>query len=109
MRVGSGPRNQIVIHDDDISREHAEIKSGPGGWKIVDLESVSGTKVNGNYVNQQVLQDGDRIEIGSAVLTFDAGTAGGGAPRPVAAAPAPAPAPAAVAPAPVAAAAPSPA
>jgi len=67
-----------------LSDEHAEIRRTPQGFKVIDLESRHGTRVNGRYVNQQVLAEGDEIVLGKVTLVFRAGDA---LPGPIAAAP----------------------
>jgi tetratricopeptide (TPR) repeat protein len=90
--VGRKDGASVRIDDPDVGPEHCQIRNIPGvGYKLVDLESRTGTKVNGAFVNQHVLRDGDVIQIGRARITFS-----GIAPPPMRAAPAAAPAVAAV-------------
>jgi hypothetical protein len=116
LRAGSGPACALVLADAAVGREHAEFKRTGASWRVLDLESATGTKVNGAFVHQAVLADGDRLEMGGARLQFRAGGAAAPEPAPipaagVAAPPAPVPAPIptpvlAVTPAPLAPAAP---
>lgn len=71
IRIGRSPENNIVLEDTQSSRNHCEIERVAGGYKLVDLESKNGTKVNGRFVNQHFLVHLDRIEIGNAVLLFE--------------------------------------
>lgn len=73
LHIGSTPENNIRLRDADASRVHCEIKKTPQGYKIIDLESKVGTQVNGEHINQHVLQHGDRIQIGGALMQFHAG------------------------------------
>ena len=43
---------------------------GGGGFTIKDLGSQNGTFVNGHRVTDQVLDDGDTIEVGSVKFVF---------------------------------------
>lgn len=101
--VGSDAACGLVIADAAVSPVHCEFRRGANGWRVVDLESREGTSVNGEFVNQRVLTDGDVIQIGSVQGKVSGLQAASAAPaaRPAAA---PAAAPRAAAPAPRAAA-----
>jgi len=96
VRIGSAPTNGLVLRDPGVSQEHAEVKRTGSVWRLVDLESANGTRVNGLYVNKQDLKDGDAISVGGAKLTFRDEPASAPIPISGAAAPAPIPAPAPV-------------
>lgn len=60
----------VVIPEPTVSRTHAVVRpdeSGPG-YIIEDLDSRSGTYVNGVRKRRAVLLEGDRVKIGSALL-----------------------------------------
>jgi hypothetical protein len=63
----------VVVDDANVSRKHAEIRPGPHGWTIADLGSTNGTRVNGRDVRggAHPLNDGDRLELGTAQATFE--------------------------------------
>jgi len=69
--AGRAPENKIVIDDKQASRRHFQIDRVEFGFKLVDLESRNGTRVNDRSVNQALLRPGDRIQIGKHVLTFE--------------------------------------
>lgn len=61
-------------HDDNVSRQHAEIKAMSGGQYVLkDLSSKNGTFVNECPISTWVLKDGDMIRIGTSTLTFRKG------------------------------------
>jgi DNA-binding CsgD family transcriptional regulator len=70
--IGRSADNAIVVSDDSsVSRAHALIERLPAGWAVRDLGSRNGTFVNGTRIwSEYVLHPSDRIEIGSARLTF---------------------------------------
>lgn len=68
--LGRSTENAVYVDDRQASRNHCQVERFAGGWKVVDLASRNGTRVNGVSVNQHVLKSGDRIEIGEAVVTF---------------------------------------
>jgi MoxR-like ATPase len=51
-----------------ISLRHARITVEEGQTKIEDLESVTGTMVNGRVVHEKALEDGDTISIGKITM-----------------------------------------
>jgi pSer/pThr/pTyr-binding forkhead associated (FHA) protein len=69
--AGRAPENKIIIDDKQASRRHFTIDKIEYGFKLVDLESRNGTRVNDRQVNQMLLRPGDRIQIGKHVLTFE--------------------------------------
>jgi pSer/pThr/pTyr-binding forkhead associated (FHA) protein len=71
VRIGASKDNNIELQDDAASRNHCEIRKTQKGYRLIDLESKSGTRVNGEFVNQHALEPGDRVEVGQVVLVFD--------------------------------------
>src|SRR5262245_12006137 len=69
--AGRAPENKIVIDDKQASRRHFTVDKIEYGFKIVDLESRNGTRVNDRQVNQMFLRPGDKIQIGKHVLPFE--------------------------------------
>lgn len=71
--VGRLPESTISINDTNVSREHAEIRTGNAAYVVVDLESTNGTMVNGvRIVSEQRLNDSDIISFGSTHVRFEA-------------------------------------
>jgi Protein of unknown function (DUF3662)/FHA domain len=74
--IGRGSDADLRINDPGISRRHAQIRVAPTGRglqiDIVDLGSTNGIMVNGQRVQQAVLQEGSRIEIGSTRMLVHA-------------------------------------
>lgn len=63
--------NPFHAHDHGVSRLHAEIRLGPDGVDIVDLDSANGTLVNGRRLRPQeavAVRNGDIIQLGSLSL-----------------------------------------
>ena len=69
--AGRSSDNRIHIDDKQASRRHCQIEKIEFGYKLVDLESRNGTRVNDRVVNQALLRPGDRITIGKHTLTFE--------------------------------------
>lgn len=71
MIIGRESRNDIVIPDINVSRQHAEIRrEANGAWVISDLGSTNGTFVNGRQVKSAPLQDADRLTLGTTSVEF---------------------------------------
>jgi hypothetical protein len=71
MVIGRSRDCDITVDDANISREHAELRRGGDGWKIVDLGSTNGVKVNRRRIDQAQLKHGDRITVGVTDLDFE--------------------------------------
>jgi pSer/pThr/pTyr-binding forkhead associated (FHA) protein len=67
VRIGRDPRNQVVIDDLYVSRNHAFITFEDGKFWVEDLGSKNGTKLNGAHiVDREVLNSGDLLTVGHA-------------------------------------------
>ena len=71
LLMGRESKNDIVVHDINASRTHAELRLEPQGvWTITDLGSTNGTLVNGAEIATHPLREGDRITIGMTNFVF---------------------------------------
>ena len=68
--VGRGPDVDLFLADDAMSSEHAILELGENGFRVRDLASTNGLRVNGTEVLSADLEHGDRIEIGSHEFRF---------------------------------------
>src|SRR6202162_4748501 len=76
--VGRKVDKDLVIADPRVSRDHAQITQEGQEFFLVDLGSKHGTFVNGERIQRQKLERGDRLEFGardSAYLLFNPGRA----------------------------------
>ena len=65
VRIGRSPDLELVIADDFVSTQHAQILPAPGGPVLEDLGSTNGTLVGGRRISRVVpLAAGDEIEVG---------------------------------------------
>lgn len=71
ISIGRSTENLICISDKKASRKHCQIEKVGQGYKLVDLESRNGTRVNEEMVNQKLLSAGDVIRIGDVTITFE--------------------------------------
>ncbi len=69
ISIGRHPDNRLRVKDDLASRHHCLIEPapdvGPGSYRLKDLQSRNGTKLNGMKVTESVLSVGDVIRIGA--------------------------------------------
>jgi len=69
--IGRSRDCDVVLSDPNVSRRHAELRREGDGWKVVDLGSTNGVKVNRRRVDEAKLRPGDTITLGLADLTFE--------------------------------------
>jgi hypothetical protein len=70
--IGRSRQCDVVVDDPNISRQHAEVRPRGGAWVLTDLGSTNGTLLGGRRIEHpEVIQPGDRIEIGTSVITFE--------------------------------------
>jgi len=69
--VGRQGRCELTLRHEDVSRRHAEIGFEEGRFVVRDLGSTNGTFLNGKEISgTNPLSPGDRVEIGSQIITF---------------------------------------
>ncbi|HEX9189489.1 MAG TPA: FHA domain-containing protein, partial [Vicinamibacteria bacterium] len=74
--LGRSHECDLILPDVLLSRRHAEIARGPLGFRLRDLGSLNGTRLNDVRVVREVpLRDGDRIGMSDWTLVFHDGTA----------------------------------
>jgi hypothetical protein len=71
--IGRSRDCDIVLDDAGVSRRHAELRpEASATWRIEDLGSTNGVRVNGLTVaGAHELRSGDRIGMGSTEMTFE--------------------------------------
>lgn len=70
--LGRSRECDCVIDDANVSRRHAELqRDGRGDWRVRDLGSTNGVKVNSRKVDQARVSSGDEITLGTTTFTFD--------------------------------------
>jgi DNA-binding NtrC family response regulator len=71
MRVGTAVDNNLVLTDPRVSRNHLEIESEEGGYRVRDLGSTNGTYYRGARVGEVLVEQGAEIRVGSTVLRVE--------------------------------------
>ena len=71
VTIGRSPTNQIVIKEDQASRNHAEIFLSSGNWTVRDLGSRNGTAVDEERISgDHSLKVGETVWIAGTQLSF---------------------------------------
>lgn len=70
INIGRRPDNHLVLPDPRVSRAHAQIRAIRGQYVLFDLNSTSGTMVNGRRVHQYTLKPGDVISLSGVPLIY---------------------------------------
>jgi len=70
LSIGRNSSNSICIEDAGVSPSHCRIACNKERFLLTDLDSDSGTFVNGIPVKERALASGDQIAIGSSLFLF---------------------------------------
>jgi signal transduction histidine kinase/pSer/pThr/pTyr-binding forkhead associated (FHA) protein len=68
--LGRDNSNPIRLHDNEVSRRHAEVRRVEDTFHLVDLVSANGTYLNDEQVTEVPLKTGDQVRLGQTVLIF---------------------------------------
>lgn len=72
--IGRGGTCLIRVNDTEVSRQHAMVlRTEAGEYEIVDNSSSNGTHVNSRRVSRQLLQSGDRVQVGRTLMIYTGG------------------------------------
>ncbi|MFW5830046.1 MAG: FHA domain-containing protein [Planctomycetota bacterium] len=72
--LGRADECEIRLRADAVSRQHARMDFRDGGWRISDLGSSNGVRIDGEAISEeQILGDGMVVRLGKARLTFHLG------------------------------------
>ncbi len=70
VTIGRQPDNALVLPDELTSRHHCVIEPWEGGFRIRDLGSSNGTRLNDEKVTTDLLDNGDVLKVGTIELRF---------------------------------------
>src|SRR5262245_26484899 len=69
--LGRANTNRIVLKDELSSREHAEVYFAEGRWRLRDLKSLNGTRLNGQPLDSEwELGPGDEFQVGRTQFIY---------------------------------------
>src|SRR5215470_18451680 len=74
LRVGRHESLEIVLDDSSVSRYHAEVRATDRGWRVRDLGSTNGTRLNGVRLGngQWPLRVRDLVQFGEVAMVVEA-------------------------------------
>jgi HD-GYP domain-containing protein (c-di-GMP phosphodiesterase class II) len=74
LRVGRLDTLEIVLDDSSVSRYHAEVKATDRGWRVRDLGSTNGTRLNGVRLanGQWPVRVRDLLQFGEVAVVVEA-------------------------------------
>jgi hypothetical protein len=71
LSIGREHDNNIELKDPDVARYHARIVYERGQYVVEDLDSTTGTWVNGQRTRKSALNNGDVVRVGSTEIAID--------------------------------------
>src|SRR5438874_11562842 len=74
LRIGRLESLEIVLDDSSVSRYHAEVRATDRGWRVRDLGSTNGTRLNGVRLGngQWPLRVKDLLQFGEIAVVVEA-------------------------------------
>jgi pSer/pThr/pTyr-binding forkhead associated (FHA) protein len=76
VTIGRAPDNMIVIDDPSVSSRHAQLELSGEIYRLKDLGSTNGTRVNGTPITDTTLRFDDRLRFGGVEVRFEPDTRG---------------------------------
>jgi pSer/pThr/pTyr-binding forkhead associated (FHA) protein len=73
LMIGRSPMSQIVIDHPTVSANHAALLRVGNSYLLKDLNSTNGIQINGDFVTDAELTNGDTIRFGSVTAVFVGG------------------------------------
>jgi pSer/pThr/pTyr-binding forkhead associated (FHA) protein len=72
VHIGRSRESDVVVDDRRVSRHHAELRWQTEAQKFLymDMDSTSGTKLNGYPIQQCTLEAGDILSLGGVEIIY---------------------------------------
>lgn len=68
--IGRSPESDVLLDDITVSRKHAILKKDKNVHRLIDAGSLNGSYVNSNIVEEAILKNGDRVQIGKYIFLY---------------------------------------
>jgi len=68
--VGRMEDCDVILPDASISSHHCKLLQDRNHIRVVDLGSTNGTRINGELINEGMLQVGDEFQVGAVLITM---------------------------------------
>ena len=72
ITIGRGSDNTILVDNSSVSSYHCEVYKEGQVYRVKDLGSTNGTRVNNKGITEYKLRPKDILQVGSAEFMFDA-------------------------------------
>src|SRR3954468_23343227 len=76
ITIGRAPDCMIVLDDPSVSGHHAQLELAGDTYRLKDVDSTNGTRVNGIPITETILRYDDRIRFGGVEGRFEPDTRG---------------------------------
>ena len=76
ITIGRAPDNMIVIDNPSVSGRHAELRLVGESYRLKDLGSTNGTRINSIPITETALRFDDRIRFGAVDSRYEPDTGG---------------------------------
>jgi pSer/pThr/pTyr-binding forkhead associated (FHA) protein len=76
ISVGRATDNTVVVEDPSVSGRHAQLERSNKTYRLKDLQSTNGTRVNGIPIKDTALRFDDRIRFGAVEARFESDVIG---------------------------------
>lgn len=70
LKIGRDPKNDVVIHDQNVSRDHATLRRSGTTYEIENVARSGGTWVNDERITRRKLKHGDVIRLADVEFRF---------------------------------------
>jgi predicted component of type VI protein secretion system len=70
ITIGRAPGNVIQIPHASVSSQHAELRLQDGDYKITDLNSTNGSRINDERITEAVLRNNDILQLGNLIFRY---------------------------------------
>jgi pSer/pThr/pTyr-binding forkhead associated (FHA) protein len=71
VTIGRAPDNAIIIDDPSVSGRHGQLERSGEVYRLKDLDSTNGTRVNGVPITETALRFDDRVRFGGVEARFE--------------------------------------
>ncbi len=68
--IGRSSESDVLLDDITVSRKHALLIKDGDNYRLLDAGSLNGSYLNGNIVEEVILSNGDRIQIGKYIFIY---------------------------------------